>query len=80
MPYCMRKAPGDPLEIGKHAIAPLLVQAGKLGGKNDHRSLREISARFVLNDWGLRQTARPLSSKRERHPRIGSGALRILGR
>ncbi|MEH2567437.1 hypothetical protein V1289_007064 [Bradyrhizobium sp. AZCC 2289] len=29
----MREAPGDPLEIGKHAVAPFLVQAGKRGGK-----------------------------------------------
>jgi hypothetical protein len=27
------KAPGDPLEIGEHAVAPFLVQAGKRGGK-----------------------------------------------
>ena len=33
MPYCVREAPSDPLEIGKHAVAPFLVQAGKRGGK-----------------------------------------------
>src|SRR5262249_56657046 len=33
MPYCMRETPGDALEIGKHAIAPFGVQAGKRRGK-----------------------------------------------
>ena len=33
MPYCVRKAPGDPLEIDEHPVAPFLVQPGKRGGK-----------------------------------------------
>src|SRR5262245_53526107 len=33
MPQCVREAPGDALEICKHAVAPFLVQPGKRGGK-----------------------------------------------
>src|SRR6516225_9096026 len=33
MPRRMRKSPRDALEIGKHAVAPFLLQARKHGGK-----------------------------------------------
>src|SRR5262249_44841948 len=33
VPCCVREAPSDPLDIGKHPIAAFLVQAGKRGGK-----------------------------------------------
>src|SRR5262249_51399976 len=33
MPYCMRETPGDALEIGKHAVAPFLLQPGERDGK-----------------------------------------------
>src|SRR5262245_17554364 len=42
MPCCVREPPGDTLEIGKDAVAPLVVQAGKRDGKEmiiDHRAM-----------------------------------------
>jgi hypothetical protein len=33
MSYCVREAPADPLEIGKHAVALFLVKAGERIGK-----------------------------------------------
>src|SRR5215469_3576002 len=33
MPDGVGKTPGDALEVGKHAVAPFLVQAGKCGEK-----------------------------------------------
>src|SRR5262249_10654376 len=57
MPGRVGKAPGDTLEIGKHAVAPFLVQAGERGGKEmiiGHGA--KISVRVLLND---RETADP---------------------
>ena len=50
MPCCMRETPGNPLEIGKHSVAPFLAQAGKRGRKEMIIGHGEISVRFVLND------------------------------
>ena len=54
MPDGMWEAAGDALEIGEHAVAPFLVQAGKCGGKEviiGHNG--EIFVQFVLTDRRL---------------------------
>ena len=50
----MGKTPGDPLEIGEHAIAPFLVQTGKRGGKEmiiGHRAKTLFGLCFGQHDW-----------------------------
>src|SRR5262249_25626908 len=52
MPSRMGKAPGDALEIGKHAVAPFLVQAGKRGRKEmiiGHGA--KSPSWLMLDDW-----------------------------
>src|SRR5262249_7004282 len=50
MPRCVRETACDALEIRKHAIAPLLVQASKRGGKQviiDHGATLRSSIAIV---------------------------------
>src|SRR5262249_4899117 len=52
MPGRVGKTPGDALEIGKHAVAPFLLQAGKPSGNETiigHGA--KFSVRLMLNDW-----------------------------